>query len=204
MKILFLFFTTLTLMASQAPKTDIQKCLDLSAGKLITPSEAGFTVYNTCENCIDIPAGFLCQTYAFVPQSTSTQIPCSDIESPPENSSPTEAILPFCETVTCPIGEIRTVSPGLITCTHNFEILQEDSSKKAAYNAQKAAAESTSAVYQESQLYNNLQDYCVYTTTLPCPSMPPATFNATASSFSYITGKPLAEVKKLMKKKVKK
>ena len=204
MKILFLFFS-FSLLANVGVKTQVETCISASNGKLIVPNGSSFTVYQTCPNgqsCLEIPNGFSCMVYSVVPKSTSTA--CTIIPpSPPPDTTPTEPlppVVPQCDSIQCPMGQTRTATDTAVTCS--WSALELDPVKESAYNAQKAAAESTSAVYQESQLYNNLQDYCLYTSGLACPALPPATFNATASSFSYITGKPLAEVKKLMRKKI--
>jgi len=203
MKILFLLFS-LSLYANYAPKPQIDNCISLSSGKLIVPNEATVTISASClqEPCYQIPTGFMCQTFSSIQKSTVTE--CTIVPpEPPGDTSPTEPlppVVPQCEFITCGPGQTRTSTDTSVTCS--WSALELDPVKESAYNTQKAAAESTSAVYQESQLYNNLQDYCLYTSGLACPALPPATFNATASSFSYITGKPLAEVKKLMRKKI--
>jgi len=203
---LLLLLLPLSLWANYAPKNQIDNCIQLSLNKLITPNEATVTISAMCstEPCYQIPAGFMCQTFSSAQKSTVTE--CTIIPpEPPADPSPTEPlppVVPQCDSIQCPMGQTRTATDTAVTCS--WSALELDPVKESAYNTQKAAAESTSAVYQESQLYNNLQDYCLYTSGLACPAMPPATFNATASSFSYITGKPLAEVKKLMRKKIKK
>jgi hypothetical protein len=202
--IAIIIITSSMVSANYAPRPQIDNCISLSNGKLIVPNEATVTISASClqEPCYQIPTGFQCQTFSSIQKSNVTE--CTIIPpAPPENPSGTEPLppaVPQCDSIQCPMGQTRSATDTAVTCS--WSALELDPVKESAYNTQKAAAESTSAVYQESQLYNNLQDYCVYTTTLPCPSMPPATFNATASSFSYITGKPLAEVKKLMNKKI--
>jgi len=205
MKLLILFFS-INLYANYAGKPQIDNCISLSNGKLIVPDAATVTISAMCstEPCYQIPTGFQCQTFSSIQKSNV--IECTIIPpEPPGDTSPTEPlppVVPQCDSIQCQMGQTRTATDIAVTCS--WSALELDPVKESAYNTQKAAAESTQAVYQESQLYNNLQDYCLYTSGLACPSMPPATFNATASSFSYITGKPLAEVKKLMKKKIKK
>jgi len=184
--------------ANYAPKPSVENCILLSTGKLTPPPEAAMVVSGSCAAppCETIPAGFSCIYFGYMPHSQVTT--CTDI---PESGTPTEPVIPQCSSITCLQGE-RTETPTSVTCSWiNLEI---DPVKKSAYDTQLAAAQSTQAVYQESILYGNLQGYCNYVNGVPCVQLPPATFNATASSFSYITGKPLAEVKKLMKKKVKK
>ena len=202
--IAFILFIPILSFAYYAPKIEVDNCINLGNGKYILPKEAVVIVDQVCkaEPCYQIPTGFMCQTYSVVPKSSSTE--CSlEPPAPPENGSPTEPLpppLPQCEFVTCPPGQTKTIVENNVLCS--WEALELNPAKQATYDTQKAAAETTQSTYQESQLYNNLQDYCLYTTGLACPAMPPATFNATASSFSYITGKPLAQIKKLMNKKI--
>jgi len=205
MKLIFILLS-INLYANYSPKPQVNNCLTLSANKLIVPPEAAMTVSKTCvtEPCFLIPTEFSCIYFKVEPKSTVTT--CTVIPpEPPADPSPTEPlppVVPQCDSIFCSQGQVRTATDISVTCS--WEELVLDTAKKATYDTQKASAEATATVYQESQLYNNIQDYCFYTTGLACPAMPPATFNATAASFSYLTGKPLAEIKKLMKKKVKK
>jgi len=204
---LILFLISLNLYANYGNKPEVDNCLAKSLNKLIVPSDAAMTVQKSCLPemvCVEIPPNFSCIYFGFVAKTQVTE--CTTIPpEPPPDTTPTEPlppVVPQCDSIQCPMGQTRSATDTAVTCS--WSALELDPAKESAYNAQKAAAESTSAVYQESILYGNLQGYCNYVNGVDCVQLPPATFNATASSFSYITGKPLAEVKKLMKKKVKK
>jgi len=159
---LIIFLIPLLTYANFAPKGQIDNCISLSNGKLIVPAEAIVTVTNNClaEPCYQIPTGFMCQTYSVVPKSTSTA--CTIIPPEPPAGTPTEPLpppIPMCDSVMCGPGQVRTATDVLVTCS--WDALEEDAAKKATYDAQKIQAETTSAAYQESQLYNNIQDYCM-------------------------------------------
>ena len=190
------FLLSLSSFAQFAPRTQVENCINLSAGKLVVPPEAVVNVTHGCLNeaaCVQLPVNFSCITFGFMPHTQVTT--CTDV---PENGSPTEPVIPQCSSVMCSQGT-RTETATTVTCS--WTVLEIDPAKKAAYDDQKASAEQAQSLYQESQIYNNLQDFCLYAYQTSCVSLPSSTKTKVSRQLSGHLGLTERKIKRLLNKK---
>jgi hypothetical protein len=178
---LFLFLISINLFANYAEKWKVDECIEKSKGKLVPPP-GDLPTFKTCMPdlvCYVMPNDFSCIYFSSVQKEESFKVNCTD--EIPENSTPTEEPMdstpttpsyPQCSPSLCPTGYAYSHNPKdtFATCRQTTSVLELDPIKKQNYDAMKADEEKIKASYQESQLYNNISDWCIYELNAPCSS----------------------------------
>jgi len=117
---------------------------------------------------------------------------------------PDEAGFPFFNT--CIPEEVCYLIPSDFSCIYykaSDGILELDPVKKANYENMLKDAQAVQDSYQESQLVNDLQNYCQYIHQTSCSSLTPNTRQNLANNLSSFLGKTAKQIKIILEKKAK-
>lgn len=217
--LIYIYLLQITICNAQySPKAQVENCINLSAGKLVVPSDASMVVTPGCFNpdaCYLLPADFSCITFGIVNKENIIKVDCTnEVVIPPEatptdapeNGTPTTPTLPQCTPALCPIGYVYSQNPkdSFAVCTQTYQVLEVIPSKKAAYDAQKADAELVQTQWKEAQMNAAMQDYCIYYFAGPCQTLPAETKETIINKASYILGIPVSEVTRILNHKANK